>query len=204
MCLTWSIAVCHNCDTTLSFLSFTCICAFANNSTFQHMPCVLLCLVTCGHICDVKSNSLRCLILTHSSYSNLSSWIIAHVLDLKMFWAKGRKDTTRMYFLANFQTQLGLRSRDIWEMVRARCGATDQTARNDFEITSTGALYSAAMPFRIAVWLRQYVSVKTNLYRVCICTDKNLVGCVLLSVCWDTCIALLLHSLHWASERSVG
>ena len=66
----------------------------------------LLFLVTCGHICDIKSNSLRHFILAHSSHWNLSSWIIGHILDLKTFWTKGRKDTTRVqYFIANFQTQ---------------------------------------------------------------------------------------------------
>ena len=109
------------------------------------MPHVfLLFLVTCGHICDFKSNSLPRFILTHRSHSNLSSWIIAHILDFKIFWTKARKDTTRMHFLANFQTQLGLQSGDIWEMVRARCSAADQTVRNDFEISCQSSLTSGS------------------------------------------------------------
>ena len=137
-------------------LSITTVIPHCPSSCLWHVMCFreqshVLAYATCyaifgymSYICDVKSNSLCRFILTHGSHSNLSSWIIAYILDLKIFWTKGRKDTTRMHFLTNFQTQLGL-----WEIVR--CGVADQTVGNDFEIRSTGALYSAARPLS-AIW----------------------------------------------------
>ena len=96
----------------------------------SHVPHVLLFLVTCGHICDIKSNSPRFIfywhivpiqLFHHELLLIILSWI------WKYFQQKGKKLSQGCIFLPTFKHNLGLQSWDIWEMVGARCGVAHQT-----------------------------------------------------------------------------